>query len=88
MDFDHDLLGRVAGYAVIDVLGTLASGYVLSNRLKTPALPTIVATFAVGEVVHWAMGVNTPFLERVVGTTFFPAPATGRHLNQRACNCN
>jgi hypothetical protein len=88
MNFDRDVLGRVAGYPLVDLLGVAALGYVASNRLNTPVVPTIVATFAVGEGVYWAMGVNTPFQERVTGTTFFPAPATGRHLNQRACNCN
>lgn len=85
--FDHNLLGRVYGYAVIDVLGTAAIGYVLANRFDAPLAPTMLATFAAGEGVHWAMGINTPLLERA-GITFFPAPATGRHLNQRACNCH
>lgn len=87
MNFDHDLLGRVYGYAVIDIVGTLGIAYLLANRLETPLAPTIAATFAAGELVHWAMGVNTPLLTQA-GITFFPAPATGRHLNKRACNCH
>jgi hypothetical protein len=87
MKFDHDLLGRVYGYAVIDIVGTIAIGYLLASRLQTPMVPTIAATFLAGEVVHWAMGINTPLLEQA-GVTFFPAPAAGRHLNKRACNCH
>lgn len=87
MEFDHDILGRVGGYAVVDVLGTVAIAYAVSVRQDMPVVPTIVAAFVAGEIVHWTMGVNTPLLSKV-GITFFPAPEQGRHLNNRACNCH
>ena len=87
MAFDHDLLGRIGGYAVIDVLGTVGLGYVASELRRTPLVPTIAAAFIAGEMVHWYMGINTPLLQ-ATGVTFFPAPKQGRHLNNRACNCH
>jgi hypothetical protein len=87
MEFDHDLLGRVGGYAVIDVVGTFAIAYGIARIWDAPVTPTIVAAFVIGEITHWAMGINTPLLTQA-GITFFPAPAQGRHLNNRACNCH
>jgi hypothetical protein len=87
MNFDHNALGRIGGYAVIDVLGTVALSYAFSSSARTPLLPTIAIGFVAGEVAHWALGVNTPLLTQA-GVTFFPAPVAGRHLNNRACNCH
>jgi hypothetical protein len=87
MQFDHELLGRLGGYAVIDVLGTAAFAYVGAQTWGTPLLPTIAGAFVLAEVVHWTFAINTPLLTQL-GVTFFPAPATGRHLNNRSCNCH
>lgn len=86
--FDHELLGRFAGYAVIDVLGTVAIGYYVSRTARTPPLPTILAAFAIGEIAHYYYSVDTPLLTQA-GITFFPAPgAAGRHPKRHGCNCH
>ena len=87
MSFDHNALGRIGGYAVVDLLGTAAIGVAVSRAARTPLLPTIAAAFVMGEVAHWALSVNTPLLTQA-GVSFFPAPVSGRHLNNRACNCH
>ena len=64
---NHDLMGRVAGIAVVDVVGTLALavllGWLVARRLRTRLAPTllvaIVLTFAFGEAVHLALGIST-----------------------------
>lgn len=84
--FDRDILGNVGGFPVVDLLGTSLIAYALSVRLNTPLLPTIAGAFAAREMGAWALGMNTPLLEKS-GIVFFPAPEQGRHLNRRACNC-
>lgn len=87
--FDRDALGHFAGYPVVDLVGTCCVGYVVAQRLETPVVPTIAATFLAREMVSYSIGENTPLNAGLTGgiTTFFPAPAQGRHLNNRACNC-
>lgn len=84
---NRDLLGRVCGYAVIDLLLMAGVGYAVSVSARTSLAPTIAVVFILNETVQWSIGSNTPLLS-AGGITFFPAPAQGRHLNNRACNCN
>lgn len=62
MQFDHGILGRMGGYAVVDIAGTVAIGYVIAQYAEVPVVPTIVGAFVLGEVVHWMFGINTPLL--------------------------
>ena len=82
----HDAMGRVQGYAVIDIVGTVLPAAWLAYRFEWPVFPTILSAFILGEIVHYALQLNTPALSQL-GITFFPAPTLGRHLNNRACNC-
>ena len=70
MAFDHNALGRVGGFAVVDIVGTVLIAYALSRHFRAPVAPTIVAAFVTGEIVHWAIGVNTPLLRQATSIFF------------------
>ena len=63
MAFNHELMGRVGGLAVIDIVGTVAIAYLLH-----PSYKTIVAALVLGELVHLALGVRTPIADRLSDT--------------------
>lgn len=57
----HDILGRIGPFAVIDVVLTFVGGYALAFYMSWRILPTIIAAFVVGELVHLFFNIDTPF---------------------------
>jgi hypothetical protein len=60
MAFDHELMGRVGGLALIDIVGTVAIAYMLH-----PSYKSIVLALIVGELVHLALGIRTPIVDKL-----------------------
>ena len=60
MAFDRELMGRVGGLALIDIVGTVAIAYMIH-----PSYKSIIAALLLGELVHLALGIRTPITERV-----------------------
>ena len=60
-------MGRVGGIAVIDVAATLLGAYVLSRYEEWDFVPTAAGLFVLGEVVHVALGIETPVTKYIVG---------------------
>lgn len=56
----RDAMGRVYGFAVFDVVGTLIGSYYISQRMETDYITTTVSIWALGEALHLAFGVQTP----------------------------
>ncbi len=59
----HELMGRIYGLAVIDIVGTIVVVYLLSMYMKWTTwyfLIVLVYAFILGELVHYAMGIETP----------------------------
>ncbi len=53
--------------AAVDTIGTVALAAGISWYWETPFIPTLVGTFAVGELAHYALGVETRFIRMVRG---------------------
>lgn len=79
-DFNHELLGRIHGYAVVDVLGTAAGGLLFSYATGLGPLKSIGLAFAAGEIAHVALQIPTPFTALLL-LNFKPT----RTEAQRAC---
>ncbi len=58
-DFDHEVMGRVGGIAVVDVVGTAAIAYLLGNDTSS-RIGWFAGLFVLGEVVHVVMKKETP----------------------------
>ena len=56
----HDILGRVGGIAVIDVVGTVIISAGVAKACKWNVGKTIIGGFLVGELTHLALGKKTP----------------------------
>lgn len=52
---------RIGPFAVFDTAGTGAIAYWLAKRYKWDLLTTVVGVYSLGEVVHLAIGKETPF---------------------------
>jgi len=59
MEFNHELMGRWHGVAVVDVAGTVVGAYALAQWRGWPLAGTVLGAFAVGHAVHKALGVRT-----------------------------
>jgi hypothetical protein len=57
--FNHDMLGRIYGFPVVDVAGTAVLGYGASKVTGITPLVTVPVLFGIGHAVHWAMGTET-----------------------------
>lgn len=55
----HNMLGRVGGFPVVDVLGTAVLGYGATRLTGYSPWTTIPAAFAVGHLAHFALDVTT-----------------------------
>jgi hypothetical protein len=55
MAFNHEALGRLYGFAVIDIVGTVAIAYWLH-----PSWQSVVGALVIGELVHLALRIETP----------------------------
>jgi hypothetical protein len=53
---------RIGGYALNDTLATIGLAIISSYFLQTPFLTNLVVWFVLGEVLHYAFGVQTAFL--------------------------
>lgn len=56
---------RFLGLAMNDMLGTIGLAGITSYASQTPFWKNFVGWFVVGEVMHYYMGVDTAFLEKV-----------------------
>lgn len=56
---------RLFGLAVGDVLGTLALAWATAVLTDTSFLLNFGVWFVVGEILHWYVGLQTPFLKMV-----------------------
>lgn len=62
---NHDVMGRIGGLAVIDVLATATVAVLLGN--DTPSrLKWFGVLFVVGEIVHVVLKKETPITKRLV----------------------
>ena len=59
--FNHDLMGRVCGIAVIDVIGTLAGAIGVSYLTGWSYKYTIPGAFVLGHVAHQLTDTETFF---------------------------
>lgn len=61
----HNILGRVGGLAVVDIVGTIV-GAVLFSRATGYNMPmTIAGAFVVGELAHFYFEQDTPITEKI-----------------------
>lgn len=51
---------RIGPFSVFDSAGTAVIAYWIARWFEWPVLPTVAASFVLGEVVHVAVGVETP----------------------------
>ncbi len=56
---------RIFGFALYDILGTIAVAALTWWIWKGPYWKHLVAWFIGGEVLHWAFGTDTAFLKAV-----------------------
>lgn len=56
---------RIHGFALNDILGTLALAGITSYTAKISFMRSVFVWFALAEVLHYAFGVRTAFLERL-----------------------
>ena len=56
---------RVLGFAVNDIVGTFALAGITSITTQTSLVKSTVGWFVLGEVLHYAFGVRTHFLEMI-----------------------
>ena len=57
--------GRVAGFALNDILATIIVAAITSIWYSIPFLYSLLGWFILGEVLHYAMCVDTAFLELI-----------------------
>ena len=65
---------RFMGYAVVDSVGTVLLAILLAYVFNTGFWVTLLATFVVGEILHYIMGAQTHFLT-TIGLSVSPCPA-------------
>lgn len=53
---------RFLGFAVVDSVATVLLAILLAYMFDTDFWVTLLATFVVGEILHYIMGVQTQFL--------------------------
>ncbi len=66
----HELMGRIYGLAIIDIVGTIVIVYLLSIYMKWTTwdfLGILAYAFILGEVVHYALGIETPIIRHLAG---------------------
>lgn len=56
----HELLGRVYGLAVIDIVGTIVIALFIAKRYNFNKTKTLIFAFILGEVVHVVLDIDTP----------------------------
>ena len=56
---------RIGGFALNDILGTIALAGITSYTAKIGFMRSFFAWFALAEVLHYMFGVHTAFLERL-----------------------
>ena len=56
---------RFLGIAVFDTIGTIIIAIVTAHFFKIPVLYSFVAWFVAGEILHYAFGTKTAFLEMI-----------------------
>ena len=56
----REQMGRVAGFAVFDVSGTMIISYLLSLQFDVSFIKTLALLWIIGEGLHIANGVDTP----------------------------
>ena len=59
---------RIMGYALYDILGTIAVALLFSYFTNISVLYSIIGWFVAGEVLHWYYGVETTFMKLVPNT--------------------
>lgn len=55
----HNILGRVGGLAVIDIVGTILVSFGVAKLLNLDVPLTIIFGFILGEVIHLLVGVGS-----------------------------
>jgi len=68
VDNFHELMGRIWGIAVIDVVGTILIAYAVSKYKDICFFKTLVMFLIFGEVVHIFLNIETPITKIVTGT--------------------
>jgi hypothetical protein len=56
---------RLFGFALGDTLGTIGLALIVTYFFKVPVWKSIVGMFVLGEVLHYAFGVQTAFLTAI-----------------------
>ena len=56
---------RLFGFALNDMLGTIGLALIVTYMYEVPLWKSIVGMFVLGEVLHYAFGVQTAFLTRI-----------------------
>lgn len=55
----HELLGRIHGFAVIDIVGTALGGIILANITGENMILTSGSLFVLGHAVHLGFNIKT-----------------------------
>ena len=56
---------RIGGYAFNDILATIIAAAITSYFTGTSFIVSLLVWFTVGEILHYAFGVQTAFLTRI-----------------------
>lgn len=54
---------RIMGLAAGDTIGTIILAWIISRLIGVKFLPTLIALFVIGEIMHWYFCVDTAFLK-------------------------
>ncbi len=60
-------MGRIHGFAIFDVGGTVISAYLISKYFETSFPLTLVGLWGIGEIAHLYFKVETPITKIVKG---------------------
>ena len=56
---------RMFGFALYDILGTIGLAVITTMIFRIHILSSLLLWFVLGEVLHYAFGTRTAFLERI-----------------------
>ena len=56
---------KIGGIAIFDLGGSIVIALMIAQKMKVSKIKTVICIIALGEVVHVALGVNTPVTRRL-----------------------
>lgn len=54
---------RIFGFALNDIIGTIAASFIISVVFKKSFLKTLIVVFILGELMHYIFCVDTAFMK-------------------------